>query len=444
VSERRGARRAERSTPSYGWVVVAASAVIMGTAVGITFYGTTVYLRALTAGPDAFGLGVVSAATGAFMLVGGVAGLGVGWLLRVVDARAVVASGAVVMSVGLLLVGRAAGDAELVASYALMGVGFAATTVIPASSLISSWFVRRRVAAMSIAFTGLPLGGAVFTPVVAGLVEAEGVPGAGAILAVVLVAVIVPLACLLRPGPSAPVKTIERGEPGALAVTVPPGHAYTLGQAVRSPWFVVVTTGMTLGMLCQLGTQAHLYNAISERADQGAAAALVSLVAATSLAGRAVGSWALGRVSLRLAGALFLGLQGCCVLGIGLVPDGLVLALAAAGFGVTMGNLQIIQPLLLVEQFGTREFGRIFALENMVATIGMAVGPVIVGQLFAIGDSYELALTLVALPTLLGSLLLVMSRRWEPARRPVPAVRDTGARSDVDATNAPAACRNLT
>jgi MFS family permease len=153
--------------PSYGWAVVAALGVVLAVSVGISFYGVSVYLEALTRGPGTFSLAAVSAGTSAFLLVSGVAGVGVAALLDRVDVRWVLSGGAVLAAAALLALGSVRTPGALVLAYAALGVGFAATGTIPASTLIARWFPRRPAVAMSLAFTGLPVGGAVLTPPIA-------------------------------------------------------------------------------------------------------------------------------------------------------------------------------------------------------------------------------------------------------------------------------------
>ena len=197
--------------------------------------------------------------------------------------------GLLTTALGLVLVGRADSVWVLFTSYALMGAGFAATSVIPASHLVALWFTRRRTVAMSLVFVGLPVGGAVFTPPVAWLVESRGIEGASPLLAAGLLAIGAPMTLLLGP------RTSEQPLPGS----DPEDVGTPFGGAVRSRWFVLVTAALSLGMLSQLGLLAHLYHAVETRIDAPTAAWALSLTAASSLVGRLVASWALTRLRLK-------------------------------------------------------------------------------------------------------------------------------------------------
>ncbi|WP_167736504.1 MFS transporter [Nocardioides sp. 1609] len=399
-----------------GWRVVALLAAILTIGVGITFYGLSVYLSALTRDDDGFTLTTVSVATGAFLVVAGVAGIPVGRLLERYDARAVLVGGLVASAVAVLAVGQVRDPAQLVAAYAVLGVGFAAISVIPVSRVLAAWFVRRRARAMSVAFLGLPVGGAVVTPVVAALVERHGVAGASPFLAAALLLVAVPLCLLVQPDPARVGQRADgaapASDPGAGAG---PATGVPLAEAVRTPWFVTVTVALTLGMLSQLGALSHLYNAVAETSGVSTAAAVVSLLAAASLGGRIAGTWVFERVALAHATVALLLLQSGALVCFAVAPGRAAVLAATVAFGVSMGNMQVLQPLLIAERFGTRDFSRILARGNLAVMLGMAAGPVLVGVLHDATGGYPTAYVAAALPALLGAALMAWAAR-SPAR----------------------------
>ena len=50
---------------------------------------------------------------------------------------------------------------QLFITYLIMSVGFCSTSLVPVNTLITNWFVRKRGLAMSIANTGLSVGGVI-------------------------------------------------------------------------------------------------------------------------------------------------------------------------------------------------------------------------------------------------------------------------------------------
>jgi MFS family permease len=391
-----------------GWWVVVGVFVMLTVAAGVGFYGLSVYLRALTV-EQGFSVGAVSGATAVFFLVSGLVGLPVAAVIARRDARPLIAGGAVACAGALLLLGSADHVWEVYVAHAVFGAGFAASSLVPGTTLVTRWFARRRSVALSVASTGLSFGGVVLTPAIAVLVRDHGLAAVTPWLALLFVIGIVPVtALLLQPSPEA-VGLQPDGDPAPLPgapVAVPGPLA---GEAARTRFFVAVTAAHLLAMLAQVGGIAHLFNLTGERATVGLAAAVVQVLAFSSLAGRLLGGVVAARVSMRgLAIALMVMQAGSLVLLA--VADGAVgLLTATVLFGVTVGNLLMLHPLLLAERFGVRDYARIYSRSQLVATFGVAAGPAVIGVLHDALDGYGAAFTLAAAASLLAAGVLAVS-----------------------------------
>jgi MFS family permease len=111
-------------------------------------------------------------------------------------------------------------------------------------------------------------------------------------------------------------------------------------------------------------------------------------------------------------------------LGIGAAPSTAAVVVCTATFGLTIGNMQVLHPLLVAERFGARSFGRILALSNLGVSCGMAFGPLVVGAVRTCSGSYQWAMAAAACSAAAGSLLLVLlmtaARRTRMAGAPEP------------------------
>ena len=156
-----------------GWWVVTGVFVMLLVTAGLGFYGLPVYLRSLTV-EKGFSVGAVSGATAVFFLVSGLVGIPVaGWMAKH-DPRPLIAAGAIACGLSLLLLGRVEQVWHVYVVYVLFGAGFAASSLVPGTTLVARWFSRRRSVALSVASTGLSAGGVVVTPLVAVLIERHG------------------------------------------------------------------------------------------------------------------------------------------------------------------------------------------------------------------------------------------------------------------------------
>lgn len=409
------------------WGIVAGVALVQALAAGVGFYGSTIYVAALTAGERSFSVVAVSIATGTFMLVSGLGGIVVARAMEHSGPRLVIAIGAIVQAAALATLGRVSTDAGLLAAYGVMGIGFAALTVVPAARLVAAWFEDgRRAVAMSIAFMGLPIGGVLGTPAISRLVESVGFREATLWLAATLVAVVVPTAALLRepsrprPEPGLPGTPFPAAAPVPLIDdTLTARETWSAESAVRTRWFLLVTAALSLAMVSQVGALTHLYSAVAPVRSAAVAASTVSIVTLASLVGRVAGSWALHHYGLLRSTAALAASQALALVGIAAWRDDVALVAAAVLLGLTVGNLQVSQPLLLSDRFGPDGFPRILAIGNLFSTIGMSLGPLVVGLGVSLGWDYGPSFLVLAGCSTAAAVLLLAAGRT-PLPSPVP------------------------
>jgi predicted MFS family arabinose efflux permease len=390
-----------------GWYVVGGVFAMLTVGAGIGFYGLSVYLRALSE-DGGFSVGAVSAATAVFFVVGGLVGLpAASWTARR-DPRPLVAAGALACAAALLLLGRVTEVWQVVAVYALFGGGFAASSLLPGTTLVTRWFSRRRSVALSVATTGLSVGGVVVTPVVAAAVERYGLPAVAPFLALAFLVGVVPVtALLLHPSPQA-LGLQPDGDPA------PPGPPVSVGgasaaDALRTRFFAAVTGAHLLAMAAQVGGMTHLYNLVAERRDAALAATLVSVLAGCSLVGRLVGGVVAASVSMRAFALALMALQGAALALLAAAQATPALVVATALFGVTVGNLLMLHPLLLAERFGVRDYPGIYSRSQLVATAGIAAGPAVAGALHDGLGGYGAAFAVLGTASVLAAAALSTS-----------------------------------
>ena len=147
----------EKKPVYYGWKIVFAIMVQLTFNSGLSFYNNAIYLNALAAKP-AFDVQSASLAVSIFFLTGGFTGLLVARLVQIMDPRIVISVGAIVAGLALSSLPFVNNLWQLYLAYAVFGMGFSASGLIPATTLVTRWFRRRRAMALSIASTGLSLG----------------------------------------------------------------------------------------------------------------------------------------------------------------------------------------------------------------------------------------------------------------------------------------------
>jgi MFS family permease len=392
----------------FGWWVVAAIFVMLAVSSGLGFYNLSVVLQALTT-ERGFSVAAVSSTTALCFVVSGFAGLGVARLLDRWDPRLVVLAGTLAAAAGLLLIGRVETMPQLYLAYLVFGIGFAGTSLLPGTTLVTRWFSRRRGVALALATTGLSAGGALITPLSARLIAQRGIAGATPWLATAYVLGILPLAALLlRPRPEA-MGLHPDGAAHPPAAGGPAAHP-DVSSAVRSRFFLLVTAAYTFAMAAQVGGITHHFKLVGDRAGATVAATAVSMVAGGSITGRLAGGWLMTRVALRPFSVAMLVVQGVMLGALAVADGAAALLLASVGFGLTIGNVLLLQSMLMAEAFGTLLYARVYSIGNLLATAGVAGGPVMLGVLHD-ASGYRLAFLGAMVASWLAAVLMGVASR---------------------------------
>lgn len=142
----------------FGWWVLIAIGYSLFVGAGMIFYAMSVLLEAIVATTD-FSVAQISGANTVFLVAGGLAGIAVGELISRYDARYCVAVGTLFVAVIYYALPAAQSLAAIYLAYAALGVGYAMTALVPATTLVARWFVRRRALAIALTQSGLSLGG---------------------------------------------------------------------------------------------------------------------------------------------------------------------------------------------------------------------------------------------------------------------------------------------
>jgi MFS family permease len=389
----------------YGWYVVGAVLVITTASSGFVFYNLSILLAAFVA-ERGFPVALASSATASFFIAGGIGGLIAGRLVERVDARLVVAAGAVMAALALATVGILDAAWQLFAFHIVFGLSHGLGGLVPVTTLIARWFNVRRSLALSVGSTGLSLGGIAVAPVLALAIERWGLAGAAPWMALAMLFCIVPVALLvLRPSPQS-MGLEPDGLTRAEIARAPPQASATYAEALRSGYFYVVSTAFFFLLGTQVGAITHIFRLASTRAGAETAAVALAVMAASSTVGRLVGGAVLLKVPARTFALLMMALQAMGLAVLALAQDRIAILAAIALFAATMGNSLMLHPLLLAERFGVSDYGRIYSASQMMTVVGTASCPALIGFLYEASTGYYVPFLIIAALTLVGIFIL--------------------------------------
>ncbi len=174
-----------------------------------------------------------------------------------------------------------------------------------------------------------------------------------------------------------------------------------------------------LVLVAQTGYIVHQVSFLEERlGSRSAAAFTLSVTALGSIIARlAVGMFA-DNVDRRLLTVILFLVQGSCILLIintESVPATWVLTLV---FGLTIGNVYMMQSLLVGEIFGMVSFGAVFGLISLAGQVGSGLGPIGVGAIHDATDGYTVPFTITALLTYASAIAVLFARPAKHAAAP--------------------------
>jgi MFS family permease len=164
----------------YGWRVVGAAFALAVFGWGIGFYGPPVFLPVMET--RGWPLAMVSTAVTVHFLVGAVVGANLPMLHRRLGVATATKAGALCLAIGVFGWAAAVAPWQLFLATLLSGAGWSAMSAAAVNAIVSPWFVRRRPAALAMAYNGGSIGGVIFAPLWVAAIGLLGFPVAAAMI----------------------------------------------------------------------------------------------------------------------------------------------------------------------------------------------------------------------------------------------------------------------
>jgi MFS family permease len=396
----------------YRWVIVAAGGLLGCVAIGGMF-SLPVLLQPIARDTGWSVTGISSAMTIGFLAMA-CGSLMWGTLSDRIGPRPVVLTGSIVIAVSLALASRAASLLEFQLLFGLVTGVATAAIFAPMMACVTGWFDTRRGLAVSLVSAGMGMAPLTMSPLVAWLVSSHDWRSTMQILAMVVAAIMIPAALLVR-------------RPPALAGAGTPGDTtahpdMSLAQALGSPQFLVL---LATNFFCCATHSGPIIHTVSYAVSCGIPLlAAVSIYSVEGLAGLG------GRIAFGLLGDRF-GAQRVLVLGLlvqafGALAYVFVRELAAfyavaALFGFIYAGVMPLYSVLARENFPLKMMGTVIGGLAMAGSLGMATGPVAGGLIYDSFASYAW-LYIGACGMGLGAFLMALSFRPFPQPRGAPAL----------------------
>jgi MFS family permease len=330
--------------------------------------------------------------------------------------------GAVIIGTGFFLLSLISSVWQLYATYFIMALGFSCTSLIPVNTLITNWFIRRRGFAMSLTNTGLSAGGIVMVPLASYIISQWGLAVALPLLGAVYCFIVVAATSFVKQRPS-DIRQFPDGEPqekklvgehSAKLSYSAQMRVWSRAQAIRTVPFWAIVIAFLLALAGQIAFLVHQVSFLSQYLGVPGAATAVSITAGASIVGRLWLGTMVDRLDKRHVIMVCFLIQGVAVITLAHFHHTIILYLGTLAFGLTMGNIIMMQSLITAECFGLVSFATVSGLAGVFTMSGAAFGPTIAGFIFDATQSYRIAFSIFAALSAIAILVIYFAKPSEP------------------------------
>ena len=402
----------------YGWWVVAATCAVNAIGGGVYFYGFSVFFL-----PIKTALNLSSASTSLIFSLsraeGAVEGPIAGYLIDKFGPRIMLTIGAFIVAIGYILLSQVNSFLWFLTIYlGIISLAFNATFSGSTMAVVNNWFIRRKGLAMAISIAAYSLGGSIIVPLLALGIHHLGWRTTMALSGIMLAAVVVPFAQLLRSSPETlglkPDGDTPRIESKLDEVGVKPilsSVDFTVSEALRtkSYWLLAIGTMLrtgTLGTLIVHFVPIMVWKGNSEQT----AAVMLGIMAFLSIPMRIGIGWLGDRWSRSkmLAAGMALGAFSLIILQN--ANSSFQVWLFISVFSVVEG-LSALNWALVGDYFGRKRFATLRGILSLVYSWGMIVMPIVAGGFFDRTGSYNTVIWIFVGMYICGTILFLVIQR---------------------------------
>jgi MFS family permease len=398
----------------FGWKVAWATFAVAVFSFGIGFYGPSVFLQTLHATRGWTISSISAAVTTHFLLSAAI----VAYLPdahRRFGLAGVTLAGVGLSALGVMAWANAQYPWQLYLAALISGAGWAATSGAAINAMVAPWFDRNRPKALSIAYNGASVGGVVLAPLWVALIAQLGFAAAALVIATAMTTILTPLALrFLSPTPH------------DLGLQPDGAHRESAERAARKPSlgrrqllrdrrFLTISVPFALGLFAQVGLFAHLIARLTPALGESGAAWALSLTTLSAVVGRTLLGRLLGERNRRSAASVNFALQASGVVLLVLGSGVGVLLLGCTLFGLGVGNLISLPPLIAQEEFEHGDVATVVALITAINQAVFAFAPVMFGALRDLTGEYATAFAVATCVQLAAALIVLAGRRTGPS-----------------------------
>ena len=407
----------------YGWWIVITSAILLTLMSLTVFQGLGTVLVSLE---RQYGWSR-TALSGAFSLArveGAILGPIEGVLVDRVGTRRMVLIGFILMGLGFVWLSQVDTLWEFYAAFMTISLGSGLGGWLAIVAMVNNWFEKRRSFAMSIAMSGIHLGG-LLVPIFALSIENYEFSATTIGVGIILLIVVGPATWIIRSKPEdmglAPdgVSVVE--ESRELLGTSDPSEGesdFTVMQALKTPAFWILTVTQISSSVSIVTLALHLVPKLTDMGMTLSSAGTVVLVyTVVALPAQSIAGYLAERLPKILMISFFLFLQGAGIALIALFDNVIMAYLFAFLYGIGFGGRTPLITAIRGDYFGRKAFATIMGVSQFPMNLAMIVAPLFAGYMFDTTGTYIVPFMTFSVLCIFGSALILFVRK--PKKSPV-------------------------
>ncbi len=378
--------------------IAATSFLTLFSLVGLSFYGLPFFYDFMV---KEFGWTRATVASGnavGKIIVGPLFGFIAGWFIDRFGPRRLMLAGILMGGIALIGLSKISTLSMFYFFYLFVALGYVCGGPLPNQVLLSRWFDKARGKAMGFAYLGIGFGGAIVPWIAALLTQRLGWHTALMMLGILMIAIAFPMAWFVKESPDA---IQERRSAQAQA---------PIAKVVKSWPFYLLAIGSMCSIGAVGGTNQHLklFLSLDQGYSQIEAAKIISLVLASSIAGRLLMGWLADRYPKKYVMLLIYTLVSLAIPLLYFISTPGVIYVFAVVFGIAFGGDYMIIPLMAAELFGLRVMGRVMGIILTADGLAEALSPMLVGFLHDQSNNYVTGFAALIALAVVGAIAIAL------------------------------------
>ena len=345
-----------------------------------------------------------------------------GFLVDRLGTRKMVIVGYLIMGLGFIFYSQIQTVWHFYVAYIAISLGSGVGGWIAFVTLINNWFSRRRALAMSIAVSGIQLGG-FLVPLMAWGIESHGFRMTALGIGIVLIVVAVPASRFVRNLPE-DVGSLPDGAPirrtvGASGSSTQSDSGdvpdMTPRQALKTVSFWVIAVARLTSVVSIVSLSVHL---VPKLTDSGISLITANFVVTLYTFVAFLTGFLAGYLADRSSKVIVLFvcmLLQALAMGILTFTDTLPMAVVfAVLWGAGFGGRVPLLTAIVGDYFGRRHFGSILGMNMVPSNIAMIFAPLFAGFMFDLRQSYVIPFATFTIMGFIGAFVILLARQPSP------------------------------